>query len=220
MIKLIIFDFDGVVIIGSNDGYFACYHKALEAVGVKLDPEEERRRILAWWGKGYQPQLEHLLQEHSGLLPKAIEVYEYYYYKTDTFTKNIRLVPGARETLAQLAKSYTLAIASGMMQKTMNTLLTKFDLPFFRYIMSAEDVPKIADRKPAPYMLRQILAKADVSQEEAMMLGDAENDVQMAQNAGIEPVVVLTGHLSRKEAEGMGVKYIIEDVTKLESILA
>jgi beta-phosphoglucomutase-like phosphatase (HAD superfamily) len=35
MVKLIIFDFDGVIITGSNEGYFTCYHKALEAIGVK-----------------------------------------------------------------------------------------------------------------------------------------------------------------------------------------
>ena len=47
MIKLIIFDFDGVIITGSNDGYIKSYHHALESVGVNLEPEEERRRILA-----------------------------------------------------------------------------------------------------------------------------------------------------------------------------
>jgi hypothetical protein len=30
---------------------------------------------------------------------------------------------------------------------------------------------------------------------------------------------VLTGHLSRKEAEEMGVKYIIPDVTHLEKVM-
>jgi len=33
------------------------------------------------------------------------------------------------------------------------------------------------------------------------------------------PVVVLTGHLSRDEAEKLGVKYIISDVSKLEDVL-
>lgn len=38
----------------------------------------------------------------------------------------------------------------------------------------------------------------------------------MAWNAGIEPIAVLTGHLNREEAEKLGVKHIIENVTLLE----
>lgn len=41
MIKLIIFDWDDVFTQGSIKGYYACYHAALEAVGVRLDGAEE-----------------------------------------------------------------------------------------------------------------------------------------------------------------------------------
>jgi phosphoglycolate phosphatase-like HAD superfamily hydrolase len=41
----------------------------------------------------------------------------------------------------------------------------------------------------------------------------------MAQNAEVEPVVVLTGHLSQAEAAQLGVRHIIADITRLEGIL-
>lgn len=50
-------------------------------------------------------------------------------------------------------------------------------------------------------------------------MGDAASDMQMARNAGVTPVAVLTGHLSRQQAEELGVKHIIENVTLLEGEL-
>lgn len=44
--------------------------------------------------------------------------------------------------------------------------------------------------------------------------------MQMAWNAGVEPIAVLTGHLTRLQAEELGVKHIIDDVTLLENELA
>ena len=55
--------------------------------------------------------------------------------------------------------------------------------------------------------------------DETVLVGDAANDVKMARNAGIEPVVVLTGQLNRQEAEALNVRYIIDNVTLLEPVL-
>jgi phosphoglycolate phosphatase-like HAD superfamily hydrolase len=41
----------------------------------------------------------------------------------------------------------------------------------------------------------------------------------MAYNAQVTPIVVLTGHLNKEAAEKLEAKYIIPDVTQLESIL-
>ncbi len=58
-----------------------------------------------------------------------------------------------------------------------------------------------------------------VAPENAIMVGDARNDVLMAQAAKIEPIVVLTGHLNIQQAEALGVTHIIQDVTHLETVL-
>lgn len=220
MIKLIIFDFDGVVIIGSNEGYITCYHKALEAVGVILDHDEERRRILARWGKGYKQQLAFLLEERPQLLEKAIAAYEYLYHNTTTFEAKIQLVPGAEETLERLSRSYTLAIASGMMRKSMEQLLKKFSLKeYFTHVFTIDDVTDLTHMKPSPYMVQEIMKLTNNTPEEALCIGDAVGDMVMAKAAGVTPVAVLTGHLTREEAEKLGVKHIIADITKLEGII-
>ena len=68
-------------------------------------------------------------------------------------------------------------------------------------------------------MLEKIMEAQDVLPSETVMVGDAENDVLMARSAGVEPVVVLTGHLNRSQAEELGVKYIIDNVSLLQSVL-
>jgi phosphoglycolate phosphatase-like HAD superfamily hydrolase len=59
----------------------------------------------------------------------------------------------------------------------------------------------------------------NVSSQNAIMVGDAANDVLMAQNADILPVVVLTGHLNEEQAKELKVKHIINDVTDLPKVL-
>jgi phosphoglycolate phosphatase-like HAD superfamily hydrolase len=41
----------------------------------------------------------------------------------------------------------------------------------------------------------------------------------MARAANVTPIVVLTGHLNKKEAKDLKVKHIIENVTNIENIL-
>ena len=63
------------------------------------------------------------------------------------------------------------------------------------------------------------MKKQGISPQETVFIGDATNDICMAHNAKVEPIVVLSGHLSEIEAIKLGVKYIIEDVTYIENVL-
>ena len=219
MYKLVIFDFDGVIITGSNEGYFICYHKALESVEIHLEPDVERKRILEKWGKGYKLQLDHLLIERPDLTPKAIEAYEKCYY-SPLFTKDIKILKGAPSSLKRLAQKYTLAIASGMMRKTLEKYLHKYKISkYFKYVLSSEDIKNADDKKPSPYMLNVVLKHFNESPNNSIYVGDGKGDVEMARNAGIEPAVVLTGHLSESEAQKLRVNYILEDFTKLDEII-
>ncbi len=51
------------------------------------------------------------------------------------------------------------------------------------------------------------------------MVGDAKNDVLMAQSAGVEPIVVLTGHLKKEEAVELGLNNIIPTVAHLLNVI-
>lgn len=73
MTKLIIFDWDDVITIGSKYGYFACYSETIKNLGVIIDTEELKKRILSKWGRTHRETLIEVLREHPNLLDTAAE---------------------------------------------------------------------------------------------------------------------------------------------------
>jgi HAD superfamily hydrolase (TIGR01509 family) len=220
MIKLIIFDWDDVFTKGSIAGYYAAYHAALESVGVHLPPEEEDRRIKEKWGVSDREEVEYLLQEHPELIDKAYEVYEQHAYG-QPFLDHISIIPGAQKFLTDIAQKYTLALATGANPKVLRDMvMPAYAIPdVFSQIITIYDLDDISLAKPHPHIAQTIMKTQGITPEETILVGDAPTDMQMAWNAGIEPVAVLTGHLNRQQAEALGVKYIIDNVTQLEDIL-
>lgn len=220
MIKLIIFDWDDVFSQGSTAGYYRCYHEALKGVGIQLDPEVEKQRIASKWGAGHREEIVALLPEHPQLVDEACHRYEQHLFG-NTFVDCLSIQPGSHDLLLRLAKTYTLAIASGVHPELLKKrVMPKFNIPeVFAQIVTAYDLDDIAHAKPHPYIAEKIMREQGMKPSETIMVGDAKNDVMMAQSASIEPIVVLTGHLNRQQAEELGVQHIIQDVTELETIL-
>jgi len=99
-------------------------------------------------------------------------------------------------------------------------IFTKFSIPnVFSEIITVYDLDDPEHAKPHPYMAQEIMRRLNITPDETLLVGDAKGDMVMAKSAGVTPVAVLTGHLSREQAEELGIKYVLEDVTKLESAL-
>ena len=122
--------------------------------------------------------------------------------------------------MKSIYKKYILAVATGSHPKMLKEkMIPKFHVPdVFSRIITSFDIP-VDKTKPNPYILERIMKKENVYPNECVYVGDAENDVLMAQNAGIDPIVVLTGHLNKERAEALGVKNIFPDITHLKEIL-
>jgi len=219
MVKLIIFDWDDVITLGAKEAYFACYHKALTELGISLPTEEEKRRILSKWSKPHREEFKALLIEHPELIEKACKIYEL--EKDEIFLTTLRILPGTKEVLETLSHNYTLAVSTGNTQHMIqDKIIPHFQIPnVFSQFVSSHDIKDPEKMKPHAYMLEVILKKHTISPNEAIYVGDALTDVQMARNAKVEPIVVLTGHLSKLEAESLGVKWIISDITDLPKVL-
>lgn len=218
MKKLVVFDWDDVVTLGSKEGYYACYRETLNALGIVLPEDELHKRIQRRWGQPYQEELRELLLERPDLLNQANKLFEEKFWG-DVFVRELREVAGANELLTYLSSKYTLAVATGnhpdMLKKK---IFPRFNIPdVFAQIVTAYDVPP-EKTKPDPYMLEQIMKKQQCTPSETIYIGDAENDAKMAQNALVEPIVVLTGHLNRREAEQLGVKQILPDIIALRQL--
>ena len=222
MIKLIIFDWDDVFTKDSIKGYYKCYHEALVAVGVELPADKETELIKAKWGAGHRQQLQYILEQtghpEPEVLDKANDAYEKHFFGT-TFIGCLTSIPGSKEFLDDISKRYKIAVATGSHPDILKKrLMPKFGIPedIFAEIMTIYYLDDIAHAKPHPMMAEKIMASVGVKPEETVLVGDATSDMQMARNAGVIPIAVLTGHLSRQEAEDMGIEHIIDDVTLLE----
>jgi phosphoglycolate phosphatase-like HAD superfamily hydrolase len=218
MIKLIIFDWDDVFTLGAKEGYFACYRKAINSVGVFLSPEEESRRILAKWGKSFREEIKELLKENLGFVDEACEIFEKEYWG-NTFVDALTVIDGTNEMLLRLKEKYVLAVATGNHHKMLKErIIPHFQIPdVFAQIISSHEIEDQDKAKPHPYMLETIMKQQDISAEETVYVGDAKTDVQMAFSARVTPIVVLSGHLNRQEAEKLQVKHIIDNVTLIEN---
>lgn len=220
MIKLIIFDWDDVIILGSKEGYYNCYRETLIQLGVKLEESEFDRRIKKRWGQPFREELKELLIENPNLLDRACNIFNQEKFLGDTFTNSLMEVEGVNSLLNTLQSNYLLAVATGNTKSMVeDVIIPKFNIPkVFSHIISSHEIPNNKS-KPDPYMIRFILEKLSVSPKDACYVGDAENDVKMAMNAQVIPIVVLTGHLDEPHAKALGATHIIPDVTHIESIL-
>jgi len=221
MIKLIIFDWDDVIVFGSKEGYYNCYRETLLELGVVLDEKEMDIRIRRRWGQPFRIELNELLIEKPHLLDRACKIFYEKKFQGTAFVDSLKEVEGVNELFLRLKEKYLLAVATGnKLDMILVIIIPKFHIPnVFDQIVTAHDNIPEGKSKPDPYMLQLILEKQGIESSKAIFVGDAENDVQMARNAGVEPVVVLTGHLSKNQAEKLGVKCILPDVTMLEQIL-
>ncbi len=230
MIKVIIFDVDGVLNTNSTAGYYACFDEALKEMGVTRSHQEQRRRIGITWGSVGKVHLAGLLkeeldnlstgQDREAMLEKADLIYEKHLFG-NTFASHLREIEGGAEALTQLRESYILALATGMHPRLLSIMLHAFNIPMgiFRRIESSyllED----NQAKPSPYMLERIMEVVGSDPDETIKVGDALPDILSARKASVEPILVLSGHLNKEQGQNLGIKHIIPDITQLEPLLA
>jgi phosphoglycolate phosphatase-like HAD superfamily hydrolase len=218
-LKHIVFDCDGVLWHGTNEGYFTCYHQAALEVGVALDLEVVRERILQNWGQSVRLEVEGMLPDHPELVAEVSQRYERL-VRSELFLSRASLVAGAFRTLEALASHYALSAITGMNADNVEAMFARFGLRrFFRHAFSTAETDDPKRQKATGYHLGQLLESEQLVPEEALCVGDAAVDVQMAWRQRVPIVVVLTGHLTAEQARGLGVGAIISSIADLPSWL-
>ena len=217
MIKLIILDWDDCITKGSSEGYYACYEAAIAKAQIQKTPEEVKEKVRELWGRPHRDVIGSIIGVDNPQLDEISRYYEDLIF-TNTFSSHLSLIPGAKEKLEELRKTYKLAIATGMDGVLFREhILPRFGMQdFFQYIISSSELPDPSRGKPFPDMVLKILKELGISANEAVMVGDAKGDVLMARAANVEPVVVLTGQLTKEEAVELGVLKIMPNVSQLQ----
>lgn len=185
--RLIVFDWDGTL-MDSIATIVACAVQAAEDVDA-ADPGTAAR-IREAIGLGLDQTAQHVLPGSSEAL-RAAWVERYRHHWLNGFRDRPLLFPGVDAALERLAaEGYWLAVATGKSRSGLDRDLGGTGLAHrFLATRTVNESPS----KPDPRMLLDILDELGVGRREALMVGDTTFDLDMAKNAGVDAVGVLTG---------------------------
>lgn len=192
MIESVLFDLDGTV-IDSAPGVAWSLNKALEAEG-RAGLSVERVKDLV--GKGAQHLVADALEDTGGMIDEAhrdrvkdafLSIY------ADNPIQDTIVFPGAFDVLMQLRDDgMPLALCTNKPRKTTLPVLDAFGLAqFFPVILCGDDVE---NRKPDGRHILETLKALGGDPASTVMVGDSENDILAAHDAGVPSICVSFGY--------------------------
>lgn len=214
MPKLVIFDLDGTLVDTVPDIVVAL-NAALADFEYPAVSEAETRR---WIGDGARALCGRALarndcdtadsQRASALLERFLRRY------AERVCEGSRVYDGATETLHWLrARGCGLACVTNKPLEHTEILLQALGLrELFDLVLGGDSLPA---RKPDPLPLRECLRHFDVAADEALMVGDSDNDVTAARAAGIDCVCVTYGYSRGRDVRALGTARVIESLREL-----
>lgn len=123
-----------------------------------------------------------------------------------------KLIPGGETVLKALRqKGVRVGIITRNCEEAVRKVFPNIDA-YCDVFLSRDFIGKV---KPHPDHLRAALKALNVSEKEAVMVGDHTIDIQAGKRAGMRTIGVLTGRIRREEFEEAGADYILKDVTEI-----
>lgn len=115
----------------------------------------------------------------------------YTHHFLEQSTLEMPLFAGVEAGLQRLiAAGCTLAVATGKSRRGLNHVLVELGLaPYFNLTRCADETRS----KPDPLMLHELLDETGFERQQAIMIGDTEYDLAMAQNADMDRLAVTYG---------------------------
>jgi phosphoglycolate phosphatase len=213
-LRLIVFDLDGTLIDSRQDLADAANALIVERGGSPLPVEAvtgmvgEGAALLvrrALTAAGLEPDLDHAL-------PRFLELYD------DRLLAHTRLYPGTAGALEALAPHAMLAVLTNKPQRPTETILRGLELHrYFRHVIGGDTA---AGRKPDPAGLRHLIAEAQSSAAQTVLVGDSAIDLRTARAAGVRLCLVRYGFgFPLAAAEIVGGEWIAESPADLVELL-
>lgn len=182
MIKLILFDYDGVI-VDSFPTIYNVYRIMVKELGIKKFPAtlEEFRQI---YGRNYRKCYENLgisadKYEQAGQI-----------FKREVVKQKPKLFAGIDNVIKELSKKYKLVIVSANHKEEVEQKLKKKKLTQYFSFISGIDTAVNPNFKKAE-IYGNILKKYNVSVDEVIVIGDRDIDVDNAREAGIDNVLIV-----------------------------
>ena len=206
--KLVIFDLDGTLLDTIDDLKEAVNH----AMSLRGFPTFTRDEVMAMVGHGARNLMRKALplgHKDDDMVNAAYDDFKAYYIThIDVHTKPF---PGIHDLLTQLhQEGVMLAVASNKFQEGTEHLIKEFfpEIPFVAVLGGRPDFPL----KPDPEIVNEVLGKAGIEKEDAVMIGDSDTDMETATNGGIKGIAVNWGYRDMSSNENILVANLVEEL--------
>ena len=211
--SLIIFDWDGTL-IDSAERIVTCMQIAMREVGLPVLSDHAIRQII---GLGLPEAFQQL---YPGIDMREMERMRDYYAKH--FIGNeipaSQLFPGVAESLDRLkTQGFQLAVATGKSRKGLNRVFS--ETPWGDYFCASRCADETRS-KPHPQMIHELLEETGVVPKRALMVGDTEFDMEMAQLAGVDRVAVSYGVHETERLKKYEPVLVVDQINQLNDWLA
>ncbi|MDH5545983.1 MAG: HAD-IA family hydrolase [Gammaproteobacteria bacterium] len=185
--KMLVFDWDGTL-MDSQAEIVYCFQSAAKDLKLAVPPTEEIHKII---GIGMQFAVRAIfpgVQSDEGI-NAIIERYRHYYFHPEKVQSE--LFEGIYDMLIDLeSQGYLLGVATSKGRRGLDESLERTRLNKVFHVTRCIDE---AQSKPHPQMLLDAIDMLGVERDEALMIGDTEFDLQMANNAGVHGLGVKCG---------------------------
>ena len=193
--KLAIFDLDGTL-LDTIDDLGAAVNHAMRLRGFPQHTRDEYMRMVGHGARNLMRQALPDGHKDDEMVEAAYNDFRAYY--TDHIDVHTKPFPGIQELLSTLHQHcMLLAVASNKFQEGTEHLIKEFfpEIPFVAILGNRPNFPL----KPSPEIVEEVLRKAGVKIEEAVMVGDSETDMETAANGDIDAIAVGWGYRNMRD---------------------
>jgi HAD superfamily hydrolase (TIGR01549 family) len=209
--KLILFDLDGTL-IQSTDIILSVFEQMISKYFPKV--ELEQKTLTSFLGQTLH-QTFGMYTSDANLIEDIIKDYR---EQTELeLHKGLKSYPHAKETIAYFrSKNISVGVVTSKMNKVANSHLKLVGLDhLIDHLVGHDDV---INHKPHKEPIEKALAYFDVEPEDAIYVGDHENDIISAKNANVLTcAVTYSNRLSEMLAEQP--TYVIDDLENLKDLI-
>ena len=188
----VVWDLDGTLVDSAAD-IATSLNRLLTENDFEALAEDRIRNMI---GEGVAVLIQRGFEAHGvtpggerleGLVERFLVIY------TEVATASTRLFPGAREALQSLSEAgLRQAICTNKPEAITRQVLEGLGIAdYFDVVIGGDTLPL---NKPDPLPLRTVLARLDVTPEQALMVGDSAIDVLLAHATGVAVAFVTFGY--------------------------
>lgn len=208
---LLVFDWDGTLMDSAAE-IVSAMQAAIAETGLPKREDWQMRELI---GLGMNEVLDRLFPELER--DHVVALLAAYRQRYGMPGSSAGLFAGAFDTLDALhQQGYTLAVATGKSRRGLDMAMAQTGVShYFPFSRCADE----SASKPAPDMLEDILLRSATEPERALMIGDTEYDLLMAQNAGVAAIGVACGVHDAGRLNAAGPLAVLEDVRALPAWL-